>query len=974
MLSLNSCHKDYTDIDIVIPDNYFSGISIDKINDIEYISHLESADNMTYVAGPLSNLICDKVIDIYDCVSKELKSVKLEFNECYSIDALYADETVIYVGYRDGNHKARAGVFSKFTGEELNDIPLSDSHYVYSFFKDSSEKVYINMVSTMGFNLDSITKIYDQSLNYQSEIDLCDKMNLSAGEKPVRVLSDMNGGYYILTLNTKPKLTPSIYRVSESFEVKYSIDDFSDMSGDLESICINQDQNLLIIFKDKDTNTYFINESDSENGEVLERYECTFGDDTSLTGTIMNSVGQSSRKYDFYISKNDGIYGYVLKTDCCERVCYNTYGRVPDCAFIENDNVYTYYSQSGNNCFAVCELDENGDVANNVILETDKGYLGDILIDNRQNIYFTQIIDDTQIAICDTQNTICTISADETINLFCDLYTDDDDCFHIGYITETTDAEGIFFNYLVCDKNGKSIFSKKYSVNSYNCRLLPSFSDNTFKVIYTDPEGEVIVNNISYKTNKEISTKHRINSDAILEMYRGDESFDFYYSTANSVYGYSESERKSEEIINWNNSQLYVNPDKICIKNNSSLVCTTFDEDNSYGKVCFLNKADKETVEKLKNRTSINLIAFNAEENLKKAVNKYNNSNTEYLIKLIEENELSDFDRFVVSGENADIVLWDNKTDMSSYLHNGFFTDLNKYLEENKRVSSDDLLSNIYDACSNSGKTEFLLLDFMAEALIGDSTEWKTNVITYDVLFDSGMNDIFYDLSDDELLEILVIDNINEFIDYENRECHFNTKDFSNILEFIKNNSVDEKSDIVTFEDYEKSNRRFLENECFLQNVSLSKSELCFLRKNVLHNISLFGFPSYQKMYSHIIPNNLIGISEKSKNKEAAWDFISFLLSPSYQENISTDENGLFPINKKSFENTRRSMYDEKNNDIINMMFDYLQNECCDFTTNEHISEIIREQSDMFFDGVQNIDDTIRNIDNKIKIYLNEIN
>lgn len=970
---LSSCRSADNAMEISKQDNYYSGIYVDKINDMEYISHLECTDNMTYAVGPLSNLVCDKVIDIYDSAGGESRSIDLKIDDCYSIDALYADDSVIYVGYRDSGSNSRAGTFSRLTGEKLSDIMLSDEYYVYSVFKDSFGKVYFHMVSTSGFKLDSFIKVYDQSLTSQSEINICEKMNLSGSEKPVRIISDTKGGYYVFTLDVSNSFAPAVYRVSEKFEVKYSVDDFSDMSGDPENICINPEGNLLVIFKDADTDTYFINEINSENGKVSERYEREFDDNAYLTGNLFNSVGQTSEKYDFYISKKDGIYGYDLKTDNSEKVFINSSEKSPDCIFIENDNMLIYNSQAGNDDFAVCRIDESGNVSEHLIFEKDEGYLGDVFIDEKENLYFAEIIDDTQIAVCDEGNALFMISTDENIDSFYGLYADADGDFHMGYVTCESDTDALYLNYLVCDKEGKELFKKKHGINSYVFGVLPSCKDNSFRMIYTDTENRFVINSIDYKTGNESEIKHNIIPDNIEELYKGDETFDFYYSAGNAIYGYLEQEKKSEEIIDFNNSQLYANPEIVCLKNDGSLVCAASDESSPVQKICFLNKADKETVEKLKNRTVINLTAFDITENLRKAVNQYNNLNNEYLIHLTYGNTISEFDKSIVSDKAPDIVLWDEKTDMSSYLRNGFFTDLNTYLEKDEKISSSDLLQNIYNMCSRSGKTEYLLLDFMAEALICDRSEWEKDFLTYDALFSFDKENIFYDMTGEELLELLVTDNISDFVDLDKKECYFDSDKFADILKFIKRAAVLEKNQIVTFDDYEEANRRFDEDRCFLEKVTLSKSQICSLRNSVVSDISLFGFPSYDKMYSHIVANNLIGISEKSENKDAAWDFVSFLLQTSYQDGVPSENNGLFPVNKESFEKARKSMYDDKNNDIINMIFDYAENECSSFMCDEHMKRIIKEQSDMFFSDIQSVDDTIANIDKKIKIYLSEI-
>ncbi|MBP1565215.1 MAG: carbohydrate ABC transporter substrate-binding protein [Oscillospiraceae bacterium] len=970
ILSLSSCNKsDDTGIRPVKTDNYYSGIYVDKIKDISYIRQLECTDDATYVIGALSELVCDKVIDIYDVKENKLVSIALKLDDCYHIDALYADDSMIYAGYRNSNSEAKAAVFNRFTGEKLQDIYLSADHAVYSIFKDSTGNIYFHMVNTSNLKLSSFTMMYDKSLDFQSEINLCEKLNLPEGRKPVRFLSDGDGGYYVTTLDTSDSLSPSVYKISGEFSVQYCIDDFSDMSGEIENLCINPDKNLLVIFKDSESN-YFINEIDSKTGKVSERYECTFEPGTFLTGNLLNSPGQSSSKYDFCISENDGIYGYDLKTGNTEKICDYSCKEPPDCLFSESDSLLMYQSQAGNNDFSICKIDNDGNVTERDTFRTNDGGLGDVFVNDRNELYFSEVSGDYQINICNKEKTLYTITTDECIDYIHSIYTDSDDCFHIGYVTVGNDAENTYFNYIVCNKDGNTLYSKKVSVNSHTLGIFPSHSGDTFKMLYTDTENKLTVETIDYKTKKETKSNPAIKTDDITEFYKGTENFDFCYSTGDSVCGYSESEKKAEEIIDWNDSQIYVNPDIVRLKDDDSFVCTTLDENTLSENLCILNKADKETVEKLKNRKSLNLTVFNATENLKKAVNRYNNSNMEYLININEIRDAAEFSTDVISNENPDIVLWNSEIDMSTYLRNGFFTNLNTFLSKDENISFDDLLGNI---CNSVADNRYIPIDFKAEALIYDKSEWDTDTLTYDALINFDKENIFFDMTQEELLGLLVTDNINRFVDFENKETFFDTETFSDILKFIKENSANEKFQIITTEDFKEANRRFKDDRCFLEKTVLSVSELLRIKNQVLDDFSLFGFPGKDGMYSEIIPETLAGISEKSENKEASWDFLSFLLSSSYQDDIADKINGLFPVNKESFEKARKSMYDDKNNNIVNMLFDYVQNKCGDFVSDEHILQIVTEQAELFFKDAQNIEDTIKNIDNRARLYLNEI-
>ncbi|MCI6189536.1 MAG: hypothetical protein MSA89_00815, partial [Clostridium sp.] len=135
---------------------------------------------------------------------------------------------------------------------------------------------------------------------------------------------------------------------------------------------------------------------------------------------------------------------------------------------------------------------------------------------------------------------------------------------------------------------------------------------------------------------------------------------------------------------------------------------------------------------------------------------------------------------------------------------------------------------------------------------------------------------------------------------------------------------------------------------------------------------------------------SLIGLSSKSKNKEIAKDFIKELLTEEYQEK---DLTGI-PINKNVLKNKLNELKEELDENFENTFTDAVGNvtklkgiPLKDEEINEVMSlvekyngwsipnEIINKVIDemvAYVEGKASMDETITNIEKKLKIYLSE--
>lgn len=145
--------------------------------------------------------------------------------------------------------------------------------------------------------------------------------------------------------------------------------------------------------------------------------------------------------------------------------------------------------------------------------------------------------------------------------------------------------------------------------------------------------------------------------------------------------------------------------------------------------------------------------------------------------------------------------------------------------------------------------------------------------------------------------------NLGSFIDYEKGTANFDDPEFIKILEFC--NRFGDSSGIANDVDY---------------------TAPVFLRKNVIHSFENYhmdlwefsskgeectfvGYPSNDGSGAFIDANYAFSICSSADDdvKKGAWEFIKMMTSESVQNEMNEDtEEGVFPINNKSFEKSAK--------------------------------------------------------------------
>ncbi len=322
--------------------------------------------------------------------------------------------------------------------------------------------------------------------------------------------------------------------------------------------------------------------------------------------------------------------------------------------------------------------------------------------------------------------------------------------------------------------------------------------------------------------------------------------------------------------------------------------------------------ADQSAVEK----TNVSIGAFWINEGLRKAIIEYRKVRPDVRFTVVDYNENIDYSKptayeDAITKINADIlagkmpdILMTGQLPWQQYASKGLLVDLGEQMAKDKEFDSSLFLENVFRASSINGKLYTLtnavgLTGIMSSrSLVGDRTGWTVQEFQSFVEQQPDPSTLFYQMPGDGILNMLLMGNLNAYIDTEKGLANFDSPDFIQLLEFAKKYGIDpnqyqdgwvepmpvdgETSGpalqmvwMSRFEDYSSYNQTF-------------KGEAVML-----------GLPSQQRSGPMLNAYSALAMAATSKNQDIIWDFFKFYLSEALQDQVIANYEG-FPIRKSS--------------------------------------------------------------------------
>lgn len=391
-------------------------------------------------------------------------------------------------------------------------------------------------------------------------------------------------------------------------------------------------------------------------------------------------------------------------------------------------------------------------------------------------------------------------------------------------------------------------------------------------------------------------------------------------------------------------------------------------------------------------------------DELREAIEYFNDNNDKYRIDPIRYTDYSDTEDHsdyiekmnlnIISGKGPDIMVIDSEIPFESYTHKGLFEPLDKYLENDPDLDKNDYLPNVIAIGEKDEILYSVIPMFNIETCAASKAKLQGCVLTlsnYKELCEKNNVSpckVFGSLSREDSEDLFICSAL-ELVDWKNNSCNFTCASFISMLEFV--NSLPSEFENTYGADLNDS-------EPLLCPVSVYGIEDYLLSKQKFHNeATVFnGFPAGDTGISYIQPSLQIAMSSKCKSKDAAWEFIRYFLTESYQQQIE----GFIPLSKNAFElmlaEAKQHHYylNEDGDNIITdnsgrisdcgMDLGYLTDEeiaelrklvehsSINFYEDTKIVSIISEEAVDYLNGRKTAEDVASIVQSKISLYLSE--
>lgn len=436
------------------------------------------------------------------------------------------------------------------------------------------------------------------------------------------------------------------------------------------------------------------------------------------------------------------------------------------------------------------------------------------------------------------------------------------------------------------------------------------------------------------------------------------------------------------------------------------IITQNWDDNGQYTEIATVKKekADPSTA-----KTRVVLGCTYIDHRLKETIKGFNKNNQKYRIVVKNyEDEGLEYEQIrermnadLVSGAIDIVDLSQNSFNYQKLASKGALAPLDKYFEKSG-LNRDDYFTNVFDALSVKGKL-YSIASSVAINTIGmskDYTNGKTS-ITMEDLLKLRKENIDKDFSDyaskESMLSIILSYAINDFVDADTGKCHFDSEEFTNVLEFA---NTFKSQDEIDYSDEYDSWAEMKSGNIIMTGLYLSSYEEIQVYSQLMKGgMDIVGYPVSSGSGHIISPEGQLAIASKSKVKDGAWEFMKTFLEEEYQTNdrysyglpilksafnakmeeamkkdTYVDENGVVQEQSHgSWGNgsTTIEIYSASQSDVDSIR-SLMESATTLAQYDEQLFDIVSEEAAAYFKGQKDVKDVANAIQSRATIYLAE--
>ncbi len=496
-------------------------------------------------------------------------------------------------------------------------------------------------------------------------------------------------------------------------------------------------------------------------------------------------------------------------------------------------------------------------------------------------------------------------------------------------------------------------------------------------------------------------------------IYDGNEKYDFFYSSGDSLYGWSAENAAPEKVLSWSGAGV----DKGQVETLALLPDGRGTAALREGHLARAGAAGMGE-EELAGRTVLTLATMGLSSETRARVLEFNRTSSQYRIEIQDYSEyntsadasagLSKLNTEILAGNMPDLLDVSGGIPLRRYAARGLLADLWPYIESDPELGRDKVMERPLEAASMDGKLYQVFQRFALEtaagapAAVGDKMGWSLEELRAALAkLPAGGSVLGPNKTKDSVLETMFANSLDSFVDWEAGTARFDSPEFQAILEFCA--SLPAQASGEDMDEY----TRVASGAQLLLPVYLNDLQSIQLYRALFGGgVTFAGYPSEGGSGVSFSADNGMAMSASCKDAEGAWSFLRQVLLPIGEQPAP----GLdFPVNRADFEQAAEKsmefsyLKDETGNTVIGpdgepmlegtayvfaggqgvmlkpaTQADYDQvmalYEAADslVSRDENIWAIVREQAGACFAGDRTAEEAARAIRSRVELYLNE--
>lgn len=488
----------------------------------------------------------------------------------------------------------------------------------------------------------------------------------------------------------------------------------------------------------------------------------------------------------------------------------------------------------------------------------------------------------------------------------------------------------------------------------------------------------------------------------------GNGGYDFFLARNDGIYGFVLDGTEPVKTVDFIASDLDIDNIRYSAVISPDSALAVFYGQGGYNNMILLKKADPSTIV---DKTLLTIGCTYIDSDLRKAVVDFNKTNKKYRLMIKEygydDDGISGLNKELSAGNIPDLICITSEMPVQSYAAKGMFEDIESRFISDSEISQNEYFANVLDLHRIDGKMYFVIPQFNLIGMIGRRKDFSDakGVKISDLEKMMKERNIGYDtviglVSSEQVLTMVMYFATEEYVDWENMTCSFDSDSFVSVLEFAGRFPAKISYENIDWEDYETwlLEGKQLVREGFFYNIdSYMEQRYGYIGED----ISFMGYLGDGDNGPVVETSMMLAMSHASEHKDACWEFLRSFYFDQYQENIDFG----FPVSKKAYHamaekalKPKTYTYTDENGKEITQAYEnelYIkgnsvkipiaQQKDIDEVTrmiestssramlDQNISTIINEEAGAFFAGQKSAEETAGIIQNRVSVYIGEI-